>query len=83
MSKIYGVMCDGCKKVDAVPAQDPRNEDKIPRNNWMSVNIWNDGPVPQNKEYSVSGPDLHACSTRCLKELADIIEKSVQTDTSN
>jgi hypothetical protein len=78
MSKIYGVMCDGCKKVDAVSAQDPMYEDKIPRNNWMSVNIWSSGPVPQDKDYSVSGPDLHACSTRCLEELASIIEKATK-----
>jgi hypothetical protein len=59
MSRIYGVVCDGCQKVDAVSAETPMHEDVLPRNGWISVNIW-------GKESEDSSVEVHVCSLDCL-----------------
>lgn len=73
MSRIYGVLCDGCQKVDAVNAEETMYEDKVPRNNWASVTFWNSS---SEKIYPVASADLHACSLDCLRKVIDLVEES-------
>ena len=68
MSRIYGITCDGCKKVDAVDADNPMHEDLIPRNGWMTINVW--GSIEENRRYPKLESEIHACSLDCIEAIA-------------
>lgn len=63
MSKIYGLLCDGCGKSDIVSAEGFDYEDRVPRNNWVSVNVYENEGEPK-------GTELHVCSGACLEILS-------------
>lgn len=74
MSRIYGIVCDGCQKVDAVSADDPMHEDSVPRNGWMSLNIWGMVSEESNKKYPAIENEIHACSLECLTSISEALK---------
>lgn len=73
MTFIYGVVCETCNTVDAVPRKDAFSEDDLPRNGWISVSFW------QGEEKGEpDGPEYHLCSPKCLMEFA---KNTTQTTT--
>lgn len=68
MARIYGVLCDGCGSSDVVAAEGMLYEDKVPRNEWITLNVWHGIDNPE------AGPDIHACSVNCLRVVADKLE---------
>lgn len=69
MARIHGIVCDGCGVSDVVSAEEKFYEDKIPRNGWMTLNVWHGSDNPH------VGPDIHACSVNCLRVVADKLEE--------
>lgn len=59
MSRIYGVLCDGCGISDIVSAEG-FYEDTVPRNKWISLNVYDENG-------DVEGKELHACTGACLE----------------
>jgi hypothetical protein len=77
MTRIHGVLCDGCGVSDLVKAEDLFSEDNLPRNEWMSLNVWHGEENPE------VGPEIHACSTKCLRIVADKLEGVNQEGQTN
>lgn len=69
MSRIYGIVCDGCQKVDAVSADNPMHEDSVPRNGWMSLNIWGKVSEEGRSKYPSIETEIHACSLDCVDRI--------------
>jgi peptide deformylase len=63
MSKIYGVLCDGCGKSDVVSAEDQFYEDQVPRNKWISVYIYDENG-------DIEGKELNSCTAACLEVIS-------------
>ncbi len=70
MAFIIGVVCDGCGGSD-IDSAEKSDSDKInlPRKGWVSIAIW------QGDVYgTVDHPELHACSTKCMKTVAEKLD---------
>lgn len=69
MARIYGVLCDGCGGADVISAEDSMNEDLLPRRNWVTITVWEG-----EGKHRDPGPEIHACSTACMKTVADKLD---------
>lgn len=72
MSRIYGALCDGCQKVDAVSADDPMYEDLVPRNGWITITVW--GQQSDSRKSPNPEKDIHACSVDCMIKVANALK---------
>lgn len=72
MSTVYGVLCDSCGNIDVVSTTVRMYEDRLPRAGWISINVW-EGDGTSN---SVVGPEIHACSPKCVSDLGKALEST-------
>lgn len=72
MSRIYGVLCDGCQKVDAVSADDLMYEDLVPRNGWTTITVW--GMQSEIRKAPMPEKDIHVCSLDCMIKVANSLK---------
>jgi hypothetical protein len=67
MSRIVGIACDACGKTDIeINAPSALAEDSFPRNNWLSMNQWDD-------KGNCVGEEAHLCSFECMKTFVDMV----------
>ena len=58
MSRVYGLRCEACGKLDIGSAEESLYEDRFPRAGWISVTLW--------EEDASAGPEHTVCSQQCL-----------------
>lgn len=72
MSRIHGVVCDSCQKVDAVSVEEKFCEDLVPRNGWVTLYISGQQLGDKAPEY---GKEIHACSMICAKRVIEMLDQ--------
>lgn len=72
MSRVYGLRCEACGKLDIGSAEESLYEDRFPRAGWISVTLWEDD--------ASAGPEHTVCSQQCLNFFSFISENLSQEE---
>ena len=62
MSRVYGLRCESCGKLDIGSAEEFLYEDQFPRSGWISVTLWIGD--------ANAGPEHSVCSQKCLNSFS-------------
>lgn len=66
MTAILGIQCDACGTADLEIRTGDMSEDNFPKGGWYSISQW--------EEIGLVGPEMHACSAKCVRDLGKVLQ---------